>query len=89
MIFLRQRNVHRQLDARHHGLAVVIDEMEREFVRAFLGVGEGDTQRDGAERMHRRQFLRVDGVERAEQVELAAAVGGGVAEDGNLDVHGL
>src|SRR2546425_1915912 len=44
--------------------------VELELVRPFLAAAERDAQRDRAERMHRRQLLRVDGVERAEQVQL-------------------
>jgi hypothetical protein len=37
--------------------------------------------------MNGRQLARVNGVERAKEVELPVVVSGGVAKDGDLDVH--
>ena len=48
---------------------------------------ERDAQRDGTLRMHRRQLLRVDCVEGAQQIQLTVVVRCRIAQDRHLNIH--
>jgi hypothetical protein len=74
--------------AGHDRVAVTIDEVDAEEVLAFVGAEEGEAQGDGALGVDGRELAGVDGVEGAEEIELAVVIGGGIAQDCNLDVHG-
>ena len=82
------RRRHGQFNALHDGMAVGIDEIERELARAFVAGHEGQAQRHGALRMHGGQLRRVNRVERAKEIKLAVVVCRGIAEHGHLNVHG-
>jgi hypothetical protein len=82
-----QHDFGREIDAGHDETAVGVDEIQAEFVRAFVFVAEGDAQGDGALRVRGRNLLGDDGVERAEQVELAVFFRGGIAQNSNLNIH--
>ena len=75
------------LHAGHDGFAIGIDEIEAELAGAFIAGGEGHAEGDGALGMDGGHLGGVNGIEGAEQVQLHVVVGGGVAEDGYLNVH--
>jgi hypothetical protein len=54
---------------------------------AFITAEEGDAQSDGALGMNRGELLSVDGIESAEQVELAIVIGRRIAQNCHLNVH--
>jgi len=82
-----QHDFGRQVDAGHDGTAVSVDEIEPQFVLALVLVTEGDAQGNGALRVRGGDLLRDDGVESTEKVELAVLLGGGIAQDSDLDIH--
>jgi hypothetical protein len=82
-----QHHFGREIDAGHDEAAVGVDEIQAEFVRAFVFVAESDAQRDGALRVRGRNLLGDDGVKRAEQVQLAVFFRGGIAQNSNLNIH--
>lgn len=88
MRVLGQRHRHGNLDGRHDGTAVGVDEIQRELVLTLVAGVKGDAQRHGALGMDGGELRRVNRIERAEQVELAVVVRRGVTENGHLNVHG-
>ena len=76
-----------EINSGHDELAVGIDKIQAQFVRAFVFVAESDAQRDGALRVRGGNLLGDDGVKRAEQIEFAVFFGGGVAQNSNLNIH--
>ena len=76
-----------EIDSRHDEAAIGIDEIQTQFVRAFVFVAEGHAKRDGALRMRGGNLLGDDGVERAKQVQLAGFLRGCIAQDKDLNVH--
>jgi len=76
-----------EVHGRHDGAAIGIDEIQGDLVVALIAGGEGEAEGDGALGMNGGQLLRVNGVERPEEVEFLVVVRGGVAQDGYLDIH--
>lgn len=87
MHVVRQRDWHRDFDGRHNRPAVGVDEVQLQLALALLAGHESDAQRDGALRMHGGHLRRVNRVEGAEQVELAAVLVCRVAQHSHLNVH--
>lgn len=84
----RQDDFGWEINARHDGMAVGIHKIEMELMGAFILVAEGDAQGNGALRMNGRHLLGDNGVESAEEIEFTVFLGGGIAQDSDLDVHG-
>ena len=82
-----QDHFHGNIDAGHDGPSVGIDKVQAQLVRAFVLVAERHAQRDGALGMHGGQLLGVNGVEGAEQIQLAIVIRGRIAQHRNLNVH--
>ncbi len=82
-----QGNIERHLDAGHDEFAVVIHEIHFHLVRSFFDFIEDHAQRHRTLGVHRRHLLGQDGVKRAQQIQLAAVVRGGIAQDRDRDVH--
>ena len=76
-----------KIDSGHYEFAVGVHEIEAEFVGTFILVAECDAQGDGALRVRGGNLLGDDGVERAEEVQLAGFLRGGIAQDKDLYVH--
>lgn len=76
-----------EIDSGHDELAVGVDEIQAQFVRAFVFVAERDAQGDGALRVRGGNLLGDDGVKCPEQVELAVFFRGGIAQHRNLNIH--
>lgn len=88
MRILRQPDREGYFDGRHDGPAIGVDEIQRELVLAFVIGGKRGPQRHGALQLHGRHLRRENGVKRAEDIELTAAVlGCSVTEDGDLNIH--
>lgn len=87
MHFIRQGDFHRDVNALHDRLAVRIDEVDFQLALALVAGRERQAQRDGALRMDGGHLAGINRVERAQQIELAVVIGGGVAQDSNLNVH--
>ena len=82
-----QHDFRREIDAGHDESAVGIHKIQAQLVRAFIFVAEGDAQRDGALRVRGGNLLGDDGVERAEQIQLAVFFRGGIAQNRDLNIH--
>lgn len=82
-----QHDFRREIDAGHDEAAVGIDKIQAQLVRAFILMTESDAQRDGALRVRGGNLLGDDGVERAEQIQLAVFFRGGIAQNSNLNIH--
>jgi len=83
-----QAHLKGKIDAGHDELPIGIDEADANVVGAVLAIGESDAQGDGALKLRGGELLREDGVEGAEEIELAVVIGGGITQDGDLDIHG-
>jgi len=78
----------RQVNAGHDEFSVCIDEADAHLVGARLAAGEGDAQGDGALEVDGGELGRENGIERAEEIQLAVVIGGGITQNGDLDIHG-
>jgi tRNA (cmo5U34)-methyltransferase len=83
-----EHDVGRQFDAGHDGAAVFIDEVHTDLVLALFDPTEDDAEGDGTLGVHGGELMGDDGIERAEEVEFAGVIGGGIAKHGDLNVHG-
>lgn len=83
----RKPDIGGQFDAGHDGTAVFIDEIHPNAVRAFFDATEDESKGDRALRMNGWQLMCDDGVEGAEQIELAGIIRGGITEHSDLNVH--
>jgi len=77
----------REIDAGHDEAAVGVDEIQAQFVRAFVLMAESDAQGYGALRVRGGNLLGDDGVKRAQQVELPVFFRGGIAQNSDLNIH--
>ena len=77
----------RKVNAGHDGFSIRINEADPHLVRAILAVGERDAQGDGALDVDRGELRRENGIERAEEIQLAIVIGGGITQNGDLDIH--
>src|SRR5689334_11051765 len=84
---LRHGHVHRDVDAWHDQLSVLVHEVELNLFVAFLHFTEDEAQGDGTLRMHGRQLTRVDRVERAKDVQLAVRICRCITQSRDLNVH--
>ena len=83
----RQDHFGGEIDAGHDEAAVGVDEIQAQFVRAFVLMAESDAQGNGALRVRGRNLLSDDGVKRAQQVELPVFFRGGIAQNSDLNIH--
>ena len=84
---LGQFYVHVGFDVREDVFAVLIDEAEFELVRAFVRITKDYAEGDGAVRMRGWEGGGDDGVECAENAQLAAVIRRRIAKNCCLDFH--
>ena len=84
---VRQRDFHWDLNGRHDGVPVGIYEVEFQLPFALVAGEKRHAQRHGTLWMNGGQFARINGVERAEEVEFAVVIGRCVTENRGLNVH--
>jgi len=70
------------------GLAILIDEKDADGVEALLLFAKEDAQGDGALGMDGGKGAGDDGIEDAEEAEFSVVIGRGIAEGGDLNIHG-
>ena len=87
MCVVRQRHGHGQFNRLHDGTPVCIDEMQRQFTRAFVARHKRDAQCNTALRMDGRNLRCVNRVERTEEIQFPVVVGRCVAKHHHLNVH--
>ena len=87
MHVIGQRHFHRDGWELRYGAAIRVHEVERQGVLALVSARKGDAQRNRALRVDRGELLRVNGVERPQQVQLAIVIGRSVAQNGYLNIH--
>ena len=74
---------------RHDGAPVFVDETHPDVMLPFLHPVKADAVRDGTLRVDGRELVRADGIERAQDIELAVLVFGGcVAQGRDFHFHG-
>ena len=71
----------------YDGLAVGVDEIQRELVLALVGGEKCDAERHGALQVHRRHLRRINRVECAQQTQFFIVARRRVAENRRLNVH--
>jgi hypothetical protein len=84
---LGQHDFDRHINVGHDRFAIFIHEQELNRVLSFFPFVERHPKGDGTLRVNGRELLRINRVEGAQNIELATVVRGGVAENGNLNVH--
>ncbi len=80
-------DIQRYVNRRHDGFPIFVDEIDFHLVFAFFHFVEDHAQGNRALRMDSWKLAGKNRVERAEDIQLTAIIGGGVAKNCCLDIH--